>query len=291
MITLRFALNNTTPFELTFDITASVLTAKEFLAHRYRSIPDNISMTYKHFEFQNGTPLKDIQIPPREYINVSVCQSRTFKFLQPGKQTFDLPFRDVATVSDAKRALSPRLKVVPERIVISYDHKSLFDDLKLVDLNIPQHRYMTIDISDDQISIQKYLFMIQGEAQEIPFQSDTKISEVKEILFSVASRSTISVDLIHNGKPILDDEATIGSLNIPQGDFIVAQTKTISCHELRDPESAKLPDIDFTTDTGSKLSKTGSVSNRASQVLEEGFEFNPPERKVDPPPDPMNESL
>lgn len=247
MTTLRFSLQGVNSFELTFEITATIRTAKIFLSHRYNTIPDNISLSYNNFEFADNMLLTEVRIPKNESISIFVRPSRNFQFLQPGKEVFILPFLESATIGDAKRALSPKLKVIPERIDLSYENQDLLDDLRLIDLNIPEHRFISIDISDDQIPVQKYIFMLQGEAKELPFSDSTTIGEVKEFLISSSDEATAigSVRLYYDGKPLFNDAQTIGSLKIPKGDFIIAQTDKVVCKELRDTEASKLPDVDL----------------------------------------------
>lgn len=248
MTTLRFSLQGNSIFELTFDITATIRTAKVFLSHRYNTIPDNISLTYNNLEFADTLLLTEIKIPKNDTVLIFVRPSRNFQFLQPGKEVFILPFLENATVNDAKRALSPKLKVIPERINLSYDNQDLLDDLRLIDLNIPEHRFISVDVSDDQIPVQKYIFMLQGEAKELPFCDSATIGEVKEFLISSSDEATAigNIRLYFDGKPLFDDKQTIGSLKIQKGDFIIAQTNKIICKELRDEQALKLPEVDLT---------------------------------------------
>lgn len=245
MKTIKFCLQGSNSFELSFDVTANIKTAKVFIAHKFNTIPDNISLTYDKYVFLDDLLLKDINIPKPQSILISVKPSRTFKFLQPGKEVFPLPFAESATIKDAKIALSSKLKVTSDRITLCYDDQDLPDDQRLIDLNIPAHRYLSIYVTDDDIPIQKYLFMLQGEAKELPLSDRTTIREVKDMLIASADQSTIiqSIKLFHDGIHISNDNTTMGSLKIPAGDIIIAEAKAVSCRELRDSNHLKLPDI------------------------------------------------
>ena len=298
MKTLSFCLQNAKPFELSFDITSTVLTAKKFLSIRFGTIPDNIMLTYKNYEFLNNTFLKDIHLPYASSISISFTHSRYFKFLQPGKQSFDLPFIEDATISDVKIALSPRLKVAAERINCCYDGQSLSDENKLIDLNIPENRMILIEVIEDQIPMRKYMFLLQGEGHEIPFGEEATIADVKEILMNLASPATKRLKLFHDGRSLNDDSITLGSLKIPNDDFIIVETEMLTASDIKTGNIGSLTGIPFGSGINSsspgntssnKLRKSESkVSNAASKILHDKFEFQPPEREMDPPPDPMN---
>ena len=89
--------------------------------------------------------------------------------------------------------------------------------------------------------------MLQGEAKELPFEDSATIGEVKEYLISSSDEATAigNIRLYYDGKPLFDDNQTIGSLKIQKGDFIIAQTNKIICKELRDEEALRLPEVDL----------------------------------------------
>ena len=310
MITLQFSLLDSKPFELSFDNTSTIKTAKEFLSFRFRTIPDNVSLSLGNSYFPDDLKLVDLGLRSSDVVQVMVTSSRTFIFLPPGKQPFDLPFRETATVRDAKVAISPKMKIAPERLSLLYDGQDLLDTLRLIDLNIPCDRFINIEVADDQIPTRKYTFMMQGEARELPFPDDATVADIKAQLAQLAEKGTESIELFVGGKPIKDDNANIGNLNIPRNDFIVVKTNQIRCKEIRDKNFNILPVVEARPDSPineddvvvegydeiqqrkrNKLSKGPLLQNMASQILQEGMEFKPPEREHDPPPDPTTDSL
>ncbi|OHT04463.1 hypothetical protein TRFO_06372 [Tritrichomonas foetus] len=307
MITVHFSLPDNKPFDLSFDITATVRTAKEFLSYRFKTIKDNITLSNGNTFYPDDLLLTELSLTDKDVVQVSVSLSRNFRFLQPGKQTFDLPFRESATIGDAKVAISPKLKVIPERISLLYEGQDLLDDIRLTDLNIPYDRFIAIEIADDQIPTKKYMFMLQGEAREIPFSESTTLAEVKASLFTYAEKGTASIDLFFDGRPLKDDEMTLSEIRIPNNEFIIAQTNPIKCNQLRDKNANQLPEVEARPDTPineddiivegernsrRKLAKNdGVLANMVSQVLQDAFAIQPPEREHDPPPDPVSDGV
>ena len=299
MITLRFQYAPSGTAELSFDNTATVRTAKEFLAKKLTTVAENITLSVNRSLLDDKSKLVDLKLPPKATVLATISTSRVFKFLQPGKQPFELPFRDNATVLDAKRAISPKMKVEPKRIVLTIDDEILDDRDRLLDLSIPPQRFITVEIVPEQVIETKYMFMMQGECREMAFDDEATIGDVMHSLLEVAEKGTRSVKLFLDGRPLKDEDVKLSSLRIPPGEFIVAECGIVSYTELRD-KHAERP-IVLTPPASESSSEEAppppedracyKLQKESSKVLSQNYQFEPPEREIDPPDDPMNVDL
>lgn len=298
MITLRFQYAPSGIAELVFDNTATVRTAKEFLAKKLSTVPENITLSVNREILKDAATLVSLKLPPKTTVLATISTSRIFRFLEPGKQPFDLPFRDTATILDAKRAISPKLKIDPKRIVLTFDNEVLDDQDRLLDLSVPPHRPITVEIVPEAYVEQtKYMFMMQGECRELAFDDDATIADVMHSLLEVAEKGTRSIKLFFDGRPLKDEDAKLSSLNIGPGEFIVAECGIVSYTELRDKHAERpvilTPPPSDSSDDETPAPVTGGykLQKESSKVLSQNYEFVPPERETDPPDDPMNVDL
>lgn len=297
MITLRFSYAPKHSVELSFDNTATVRTAKEFLGNKIATVPENISLSINRQVLNDATMLSNLGIPNSSVIIATVTTSRTFRFLQPGKQPFILPFRETATIADARRAIAPKLKVDPACVRLTYDNEVLPEFQQLVDLAIPGNRFITIEIANEKTQKAKFMFMIQGEGRELILDEDATVQDAINALMGSADRGTKSIKLFYDGKPLRKMSQTLASTGVVAGEFIVAECDIAPYRELRDAIHSQ--PIIFTprlssdgsddSDDSSEEEKPHAKLERViSKVLHEQYEMEAPERKQDPPEDPMN---
>lgn len=303
MISLRFSYAPKHSVELSFDNTATVRTAKEFLANKIATVPENITLSMNRQILNDATMLSNLGVPNSSIITATVTTSRTFRFLQPGKQPFLLPFRETATIADARRAISPKLKVQPDCVRLSYDNEVLPDYQRIVDLAIPGNRFITIEIANENIHKTKYRFILQGEGRDLVMEDEATVQDAINALMRIADRGTKSISLFYDGRPLKNMSQKLSSIGVSTGDFIVAECEVPPYKQLRDaihsqpiiftPRSSN--DVSDESDSDSseecQNKETFKLAKTISKVLCDQYAMDAPERKEDPPEDPMNVEL
>jgi hypothetical protein len=232
MITITFSFPAVRPpLESSFAITSTIRTAKEFIAKFLTTCPDNIVLQSRGSSMPDSTPLTHV---PGGSLLVVVNQSRIFRFWYARDYPTELPFKETASVADAKCALSPKLKVFPEQIDLQVNGQSLDDDFMLTDLILPSNGGIDVEIfnatEEDEVT---YLFMLQGEGVSLALKKSATVADAIQELMQIVHHIIGPITLSFDGNPLKDESALLTDIKVPRGEFIVAETRPVSCVELR----------------------------------------------------------
>jgi hypothetical protein len=253
MLTIRYTFPVVRPpLESSFSITSTIRTAKEFIAKFLATSPDNVVLQSRGTAMPDQTLLKQI---PGGTLLVVVNQSRIFRFWYGRDYPIELPFKETACVADAKCALSPKLKIFPDRIDLQVNGQSLYNDFILADLTLPANGGIDVEIFDalgeDEVS---YMFMLQGEGVPLALKKSATVGDAIEELAQICHQSEITLSF--NGNPLKDDSQLLSDIKVPRGECIIAETQPVSCVELRSTRRDEL----FSR-PGSTRSSRSSYSN------------------------------
>jgi hypothetical protein len=232
MLTLKFHWYPTTTIELSFGITATIRTAKSCLAKLLYTIPVNLTLSYSGTVFENNCRLVTLGVPRNEPILVTVNFARMFRFMRPGNEPIYLPFRETATISDAKNALSPKFKVPPDRIVLSYQGRDLDDGQLMVNLELEDTHSIEVELPQQNEYEIEYMFLLEGEGHKIALSPNATVGDAIDEVTDRASPGIRVLSLSFAGRRLKIASQKLTELGLGKQDIIVAETKLLTPREV-----------------------------------------------------------
>jgi hypothetical protein len=112
------------------------------------------------------------------------------------------------------------------------------DDMRLIDIRVPSNRFITIGVMREaEVPKRKYLFLLQGEGQEMQFDNSATVGDALDALSHLVHKSVKNLKLTYDGRLLNNLDQKLSSLKIPKGEFIIAQGQTAKYTELRAPNN------------------------------------------------------